>query len=109
MHPRWLIPRSRQETPIGAFTGTAIKPKIALAPVLRAGLGMTDALLNLFPCVSPLPSQPNCPGIHTLTPVIWIRAAQVYHLGIFREKVTLQPVECMSLTSARSRPCVTPD
>ncbi|EPT02787.1 hypothetical protein FOMPIDRAFT_1029101 [Fomitopsis schrenkii] len=60
------------ETPIGAFTGTAIKPKIALAPVLRAGLGMTDALLNLFP------------------------AAQVYHLGIFREKVTLQPVEYYS-------------
>ncbi|KAI0736132.1 armadillo/beta-catenin/plakoglobin [Fomitopsis betulina] len=60
------------QTPIGTFTGTAIKPQIALAPVLRAGLGMTAALLNLFP------------------------TAQVYHLGIFREKVTLQPVEYYS-------------
>ena len=86
-----------------------IKPKIALAPVLRAGLGMTDALLNLFPCVAPIPLHSDFPGTHTLTPAIWIRAAQVYHLGIFREKVTLQPVECMSPTSARSRPCVVAD
>ena len=28
-----------------------IKPKIGLTPVLRAGMGMTDALLNLFPYV----------------------------------------------------------
>ncbi|KZT72722.1 PRTase-like protein [Daedalea quercina L-15889] len=60
------------QTPIGTFTGTAVKPNIGLAPILRAGLGMTDALLNLFP------------------------AAQVFHLGIFREKVTLQPVEYYS-------------
>ncbi|OSX59274.1 hypothetical protein POSPLADRAFT_1150332 [Postia placenta MAD-698-R-SB12] len=60
------------QTPIGTFTGTTIKPRIGLTPILRAGLGMTDALLNLFP------------------------AAQVYHLGIFREKVTLQPVEYYS-------------
>ncbi|GBE79341.1 armadillo/beta-catenin/plakoglobin [Sparassis latifolia] len=60
------------QTPVGPFTGSVIKPKIGLTPVLRAGLGMTDALLDLFP------------------------AAPVYHLGIFREKVTLQPVEYYS-------------
>ncbi|KAI9001337.1 assimilatory sulfite reductase [Trametes punicea] len=60
------------ETPIGPFTGTVIKPRIGLTPILRAGMGMTDALLNLFP------------------------AARVYHLGIFREKVSLQPVEYYS-------------
>ncbi|PCH41307.1 armadillo/beta-catenin/plakoglobin [Wolfiporia cocos MD-104 SS10] len=60
------------QTPIGTFTGTTIKPRIGLTPILRAGMGMTDAMLNLFP------------------------AAQVYHLGIFREKVTLQPVEYYS-------------
>lgn len=38
-----------------------IKPKIALAPVLRAGLGMTDALLNLFPCVAPVPLHSDFP------------------------------------------------
>ncbi|KAI0939674.1 hypothetical protein AcW1_004628 [Taiwanofungus camphoratus] len=60
------------QTPVGPFTGSIIKPRIGLTPILRAGLGMTDALLNLFP------------------------AAPVYHLGIFREKVTLQPVEYYS-------------
>ncbi|KAH9951847.1 armadillo/beta-catenin/plakoglobin [Amylocystis lapponica] len=58
------------QTPIGPFTGSMIQPKIGLTPILRAGLGMTDALLNLFP------------------------SAPVYHLGIFREKVSLRPVEC---------------
>ncbi|CDO74617.1 hypothetical protein BN946_scf184325.g4 [Trametes cinnabarina] len=60
------------ETPVGPFTGSLIKPEIGLAPILRAGMGMTDALLNLFP------------------------AARVYHLGIYREKVSLQPVEYYS-------------
>ncbi|KAF9645671.1 PRTase-like protein [Thelephora ganbajun] len=59
-------------SPVGPFIGSIIKPKIGLTPVLRAGLGMTDALLTIFP---------NAP---------------VYHLGIFREKVTLQPVEYYS-------------
>jgi len=60
------------QTPVGPFTGSVIKPRIGLTPVLRAGLGMTDALLSLFP------------------------AAPVFHLGLFREKVTLQPVEYYS-------------
>lgn len=60
------------QSPVGSFTGTKIKPRIGLTPVLRAGIGMTDALLTLFP------------------------SAPVYHLGIFREKVTLQPVEYYS-------------
>lgn len=60
------------QSPVGPFIGSTIKPKIGLTPVLRAGLGMTDALLNIFP---------NAP---------------VYHLGIYREKVSLQPVEYYS-------------
>ncbi|KAI0677014.1 UDP-N-acetylglucosamine 1-carboxyvinyltransferase [Trametes maxima] len=60
------------QTPVGPFTGSVIKPNIGLTPILRAGMGMTDALLNLFP------------------------AASVYHLGLFREKVSLQPVEYYS-------------
>jgi len=59
-------------SPVGPFIGSTIKPKIGLTPVLRAGLGMTDALLAIFP---------NAP---------------VYHLGLFREKITLQPVEYYS-------------
>ncbi|KAF9075976.1 armadillo/beta-catenin/plakoglobin [Rhodocollybia butyracea] len=59
-------------SPVASFKGTIIKPRIGLTPILRAGLGMTDALLTLFP------------------------SAPVYHLGLFREKVTLQPVEYYS-------------
>ncbi|KAF8351316.1 armadillo/beta-catenin/plakoglobin [Amanita rubescens] len=59
-------------TPVGPFIGKAIKPRIGLTPILRAGIGMTDALLTLFP------------------------EAPVYHLGLYREKVTLHPVEYYS-------------
>ncbi|KAI0291703.1 armadillo beta-catenin plakoglobin [Russula brevipes] len=59
-------------SPISPFTGTVVKPRVGLTPILRAGLGMTDALLTLFP------------------------DAPVYHLGIYREKVSLQPVEYYS-------------
>ncbi|KAJ6539215.1 uracil phosphoribosyltransferase-domain-containing protein [Mycena capillaripes] len=60
------------QSPVGPFTGSIIKPRIGLTPILRAGLGMTDALVTLFP------------------------EAPIYHLGLFREKVTLQPVEYYS-------------
>ncbi|EIW82441.1 armadillo beta-catenin plakoglobin [Coniophora puteana RWD-64-598 SS2] len=60
------------QTPIGPFTGSVIKPRVGLAPILRAGIGMTDAFLTLFP------------------------SAPVYHLGLYREKVSLQPVEYYS-------------
>jgi len=59
-------------SPIAPFTGSVVKPRVGLTPILRAGLGMTDALLSLFP------------------------EAPVYHLGIYREKVSLQPVEYYS-------------
>ncbi|PFH52858.1 hypothetical protein AMATHDRAFT_73981 [Amanita thiersii Skay4041] len=65
------------QTPIGPFTGTVIKPRIGLTPILRAGIGMTDALLVVLVLSS-----------H--------RSAPVYHLGLYREKVTLQPVEYYS-------------
>jgi len=60
------------QTPIREFTGSVIKPRVAMVPILRAGLGMTDALVSLFP---------NAP---------------VYHIGIFREQISLQPVEYYS-------------
>jgi len=40
-----------QESPISAFTGSVVKPRVGFTPILRAGLGMTDALLTLFPYV----------------------------------------------------------
>ncbi|KAK7470792.1 hypothetical protein VKT23_002210 [Stygiomarasmius scandens] len=34
------------KTPVASFKGTVIKPRIGLTPILRAGLGMTDALVR---------------------------------------------------------------
>lgn len=59
-------------TPVGTYTGTVIASKIGLLPIMRAGLGMTEPLVRLWP------------------------DARVYHLGLFREKVSLQPVEYYS-------------
>lgn len=50
----------QQSTPVGPYTGTVIVSKIGLLPIMRAGLGMTEPLLRLWP------------------------DARVYHLGLFR-------------------------
>jgi uracil phosphoribosyltransferase len=56
------------QTPLGACDGQRIAEKIGLAPILRAGLGMADAILELVP---------------------W---ACVWHLGLYRDHETLLPV-----------------
>ena len=35
-----------QHSPFGPFTGTYVKPRIGLTPILRAGIAMTDALVS---------------------------------------------------------------
>jgi uracil phosphoribosyltransferase len=57
------------ETPLEKTTGTILARPITLVPILRAGLAMCDGILRLIP------------------------QARVGHLGIYRDKVTLQPVE----------------
>ena len=56
-------------TPITTMTGAEIAVRIALVPILRAGLGMIDPVLDLMP------------------------AAEVWHLGLYRNEVTAEPVE----------------
>ena len=56
-------------TPLETMTGQQLADRIGLVPILRAGLGMVDALLELFP------------------------TSQVWHLGLFRDERTLRPVE----------------
>jgi uracil phosphoribosyltransferase len=56
------------QTPLGECAGQRIAERIGLAPILRAGLGMADALLELVP--------PAC----------------VWHLGLYRDHDTLRPV-----------------
>ena len=57
------------KTPIETMAGAELADRIGLVPILRAGLGMVDAMLELMP------------------------TAQVWHLGLFRDERTLRPVE----------------
>ena len=57
------------ETPLAKTMGRFIDKQVALVPILRAGLGMVDALMSLIP------------------------AAKVGHIGLYRDHETLQPVE----------------
>jgi uracil phosphoribosyltransferase len=56
-------------TPIEEMEAAELGDRIGLVPILRAGLGMVDAMLELMP------------------------TAQVWHLGLFRDERTLRPVE----------------
>lgn len=57
------------ETPMGEANGVEVQEKIGLIPILRAGLGMVEGLWNLMP------------------------TAQVWHIGLYRNEETLEPVE----------------
>ena len=56
-------------TPLEETPGETLADRIGLIPILRAGLGMVDAMLELLPM------------------------AEVWHLGLFRDERTLRPVE----------------
>ena len=53
-----------QKSPISTFEGSVVKPRVGFTPILRAGLGMTDGLLTLFPYVH---RCLHCPRDCTLT------------------------------------------
>ncbi|WP_055078256.1 uracil phosphoribosyltransferase [Lagierella massiliensis] len=58
------------ETPLVKTKGKVLSgKKVALVPVLRAGLGMVDGMLSIIP------------------------AAKVGHIGLYRDPETLEPVE----------------
>ncbi|MCB0113131.1 MAG: uracil phosphoribosyltransferase [Caldilineaceae bacterium] len=56
------------QTPLTVTQGAKMDARIGLVPILRAGLGMVDGMLNLLP------------------------QAEVWHLGFYRDEETLQPV-----------------
>ncbi|KAH0842957.1 uracil phosphoribosyltransferase, variant [Fonsecaea monophora] len=78
------------ETPIGyEYPYEAINcSKLTVVPILRSGLGMVEGALADFHEMS---SRKLIHGaaIQTLLP----DSVSVHHLGLFREKMTLQPVE----------------
>ena len=57
------------QTPITATICKTIDTKLAVVPILRAGIGMTDGILNLAP------------------------TAKIGHIGLYRNEETLIPVE----------------
>jgi uracil phosphoribosyltransferase len=57
------------QTPLAAMKGSKLADRIGFVPILRAGIGMVDAALELIP------------------------TAQVWHIGLYRDHRTLLPVE----------------
>jgi uracil phosphoribosyltransferase len=57
------------ETPLATCEGSELKANIGLVPILRAGLGMVEGVWELMP------------------------SAEVWHIGLYRDERTLQPVE----------------
>ncbi|HEV8669450.1 MAG TPA: uracil phosphoribosyltransferase [Candidatus Limnocylindria bacterium] len=64
------LPTDEREvkTPLALYKGARLKDKVGLIPVLRAGIGMVEAALELMP------------------------EAQVWHIGLFRDERTLRPI-----------------
>lgn len=60
------------QTPLTKTTGHVLQQRIGVVPILRAGLGMVNPVLDLIP------------------------DAEVWHLGLYRDEVTAQPVEYYS-------------
>ena len=56
-------------SPMGEAAGVELKEKFGLVPILRAGLGMVEGIWDLVP------------------------NAEVWHIGLYRDEETLQPVE----------------
>lgn len=57
------------QTPLAETKGVELQEKIGLVPILRAGLGMVEGVWELMP------------------------SAEVWHIGLYRDEKTLQPVE----------------
>ncbi len=57
------------QTPLAPTVGRKLSQRIGFVPILRAGIGMVDAALDLIP------------------------TAQVWHIGLYRDHRTLLPVE----------------
>jgi uracil phosphoribosyltransferase len=67
-----LIQKQSVETPLATMDGQVLAQRVGLVPILRAGLGMVDPVLDLIP------------------------DSEVWHLGLYRDEATAQPVEYYS-------------
>mgnify|MGYP006305418453 CR=1 FL=1 len=56
-------------TPMGKANGHRLKERVGLVPILRAGMGLVEGIWNMMP------------------------NTEVWHIGLFRDEQTLEPVE----------------
>jgi uracil phosphoribosyltransferase len=64
-------------TPLGPCPAHVVQDRVLIVPILRAGLGMADGVLDLLP------------------------DAEVWHIGLFRDERSLTPVEYYNRLPAR--------
>ena len=65
-----FLAQNENNSPVLMYTnGSQVKEIIGLVPVMRAGMGMVDGIMELLPSV------------------------QVWHIGIFRDEKSLRPVQ----------------
>ncbi len=69
----------RVPTPLGTAPGRVLADTLGIVPILRAGLGMAEGVLDLIP------------------------EAEVWHIGLYRDEHTLQPMEYYKKLPARPR------
>jgi uracil phosphoribosyltransferase len=66
-------------TPLGTAVGRVLADTVGIVPILRAGLGMVEGVLELFP------------------------EAEVWHIGLYRDEHTLRPMEYYKKLPPRPR------
>ncbi len=76
------LKKTTVQTPLATAPGYELAERISLVPILRAGLGLVDPLLDLIP------------------------DAEVWHLGLFRDEETARPVEYYQKLPASDPPDV---
>ena len=74
----WRVVRIPVETPLQTTDGSSLLRPIVLVPILRAGLGMLDGILQITP------------------------EASVGHIGLYRDEETLRPVKYYSRLPANT-------
>lgn len=67
------------ETPLVRCTGHKLAQRVGIVPILRAGLGMVDGVLDLLP------------------------EAEVWHLGLYRDETTAKPISYYSKLHAGAK------
>ena len=73
------VRETRVETPLGPARSFVLADVVGIVPVLRAGLGMAEGMVDLMP------------------------DAEVWHIGLFRDEATLRPTEYYNKFPRRPR------